>query len=80
MISDRRARKLFRLCDKLGIDGVKKYVDEHRFAVEKLPLIAAWIELRIESEKKDAVKALKQEKVKAEKPAKKVKKVAKKSK
>jgi len=83
MVSDRRARKLFLLCNKLGIDGVKRYVEEGRFGAEKLPLINAWIEIRLEKEKTEALKALKEAKKQDEKPVKKVakksKKVAKKS-
>lgn len=82
MINDRRARKLFILCDKLGVSGVQKYIEEGRFGAEKLPLINAWLDLQIQRAEEEQAKILeraKREEEAIEKPVKKVKK-AKKSK
>lgn len=82
MISDRRARKLFILCDKLGIKGVQKYIEDGRFGAEKLPLLNVWLDLQIqraEEEQKKIFERAKREEEALAKPVKKVKK-AKKSK
>ena len=58
MVTDRRARKLFLLCDKLGINGVEQYVEDGRFGAEKLPLVNAWLDIKIKEATEKAQKSL----------------------
>lgn len=71
MITDRRARKLLILCDKLGVSGVQKYLREDRFGAEKMPIINTWLEMKIAEAEEKAKKAVKVEAT--AKPAKKAK-------
>jgi len=67
MVTDRRARKLFLLCDKLGPGGVERYVREGRFAAEKMPLVNAWLEIQIQRELEEVKRKAEIQKVNAEK-------------